>query len=232
MRSCGSSSLTSSTTRSGPASTAASACPTRALRLRLRLRRARARFRVHAIRVIYNLGSRFCSSLALFVVCCCALAGADSAEVAFKKASSALSSQDYPAAEEGFLAVLKLEPQNIGALGNLGVVYSRTSRFSLAIDAYQRALRLAPGENGLSTNLGLAYVKQEQFASALPIFEKLASDPANLQARELLATCRISLAQYEPALAVLRPLMAEEPDAPGVLYMFGVALTRLKRTDE
>jgi tetratricopeptide (TPR) repeat protein len=184
---------------------------------------------VRAIRVIYSLGSRFFSSLTLFV-CSAALHGADSAEV--QRAASALSSQDYAAAESGFESVLKLEPGNVSALGNLGVVYSRTQRYAQAIDTYRKALRLAPGEKGLITNLGLAYVKQEQFAGALPIFEKLAEDPANLQARELLATCRVSLGQYAQALETLQPLLAVEPGNPAVLYMMGVTLTRLRRTGE
>lgn len=173
---------------------------------------------------------RFCSSLAL--VFSVRLLAADSAEVTFQKAASALSSQNYPAAEQGFLAVLKLEPRNVGALGNLGVVYSQTNRPAAAIEMYKRALRIAPGDKGLNTNLGLAYVKQERYASALPVFEKLAADPANTQARQLLATCEISLGQYQPALALLLPLVAAQPEEPATLYMLGVVLTRLKRTEE
>ena len=177
------------------------------------------------------MGSKFFSSLTL-IVCCSALHGAETAEAAFQRAASALLSQDYAAAENGFQAVLKLEPGNISALGNLGVVYSRTHRYAQAIDTYNKALRLAPGEKGLLTNLGIAYVKQEQFAAALPSFEKLAADASNLQARELLATCRLSLGQYDRALATLQPLAEAEPGNAGVLYMLGVSLTRLKRTDQ
>lgn len=182
--------------------------------------------------VTYNLRSRFSSSLVTFVLLSSALQGADPAEVAFQRATSAFSSQDYGAAERDFLVVLKLEPRNTGALGNLGVIYSRTGRYAKAIEAYQQALRIAPGNAGLLTNLGLAYIKQEQFAQALPIFEKLASDPSNLQARELVATCHLSLGHSEAAVAVLQPLLRDEPNEPGVLYMTGVALSRLKRTDE
>jgi tetratricopeptide (TPR) repeat protein len=120
----------------------------------------------------------------------------------------------------------------VGALGNLGVVYSRTHRYVQAVDVYQRALQIAPGDAQLETNLGLAYVKQERYASALPIFEKLAAQPENLQARELLATCRLSLGQLESALELLAPLQASEPKNAAVLYMLGVAYLKLKRTGE
>jgi tetratricopeptide (TPR) repeat protein len=170
--------------------------------------------------------------LALSLVCLITLYAADSAEALFLRASAALQAQNYKDAESGFQAVLKLEPSNIGALGNLGVIYSRTHRYTQAIDSYQRALRIAPLDKAMLTNLGLTYVKQEEFTAAASIFEKLARDQSNLQARELLASCRVSLGQFDLAFAVLKPLAEAEPDNPGVLYMLGIALTRLKRTDE
>lgn len=158
---------------------------------------------------------------------------AETAEAIFRNAVAALASQDYKSAEQGFMAVLKAEPRNIGAMGNLGVIYSRTRRFAQAVDIYQRALRLAPGEKFLSANLGLAYIKQEQHVAALPIFEKLAgADPSNRQAIEMAATCQLALGRTEAALGSIQRLVEGDPSNPGLLYLQGVALTRLKRTDE
>src|SRR6476646_2267203 len=111
---------------------------------------------------------------------------ADSLQTTFEHAVQALSIQDYASAERGFQAVLKAQPGNLGALGNLGVVYSRTHQFTKAIDTYRLALRAAPNELGLLLNLGLVYIKQEQYAKALPLFSKVTSlDPRNSQARQL-----------------------------------------------
>ncbi len=159
-----------------------------------------------------------------------ALFGAETAEAIFQKAAAALSAHDYPAAESAFLRVLKLEPRNIGALGNLGVVYSRQQRHAAAIETYKRALSLAPGEKFLSTNLGLAYIRQEQYGAALPIFEKLAA-PDNLQAIELLATCRLLLGRNPEAAAAIERIPLEQRSSGG-LYTLGIALTRLHRIDE
>jgi tetratricopeptide (TPR) repeat protein len=157
----------------------------------------------------------------------------DAVDAAFDKGSAALAAQDYSTAEQQFKIVLKALPGDVPTLGNLGVVYSRTNRYAQAIDVYQRALKLAPGNVGLTTNLGLAYVKQEQYQLALPIFESLVRiDGRNLQARELLASCQLSTGRYESALANLKLLTEAAPDEPGVLYMLGVTLTRLKRKDE
>ena len=127
---------------------------------------------------------------------------------------------------------MKLEPRNIGALGNLGVLYSRTHRYTRAIDTYQTALKLAPGDPAVLTNLGLAYVKQEQYGPAAAIFEKLSKQPANTQAGELLASCRISLGQYEQALQSIEALLAAGPGNAGLYYMQGIALARLKQPDD
>ncbi len=152
-------------------------------------------------------------------------------EATFQKAVSALASQDYEAAERGFHSVLKVQPANVGALGNLGVVYSRTHRYSEAIEVYRRALRVAPGDKALETNLGLAYVKQEQYALAQPVFTKLAVDPNNRQAQELLATCDLALGQLDAALSLLKPLAVSDPNDAGILYLLGVTYVKLKQAE-
>ena len=178
------------------------------------------------------MGSNWSFKVVLVLVCSAALQGAETAEAVFQKAVSALSSQDYAAAESGFQEVLRLEPGNVSALGNLGVVYSRTHRYSQAIAVYKRALRLVPNEKRLLTDLGLAWLKEENYKAALPIFEKLAADSSNLQARELVASCNLSIARYGAALGILEPLAREEPENPGVLYMLGIAYTRVKRSGD
>ena len=152
---------------------------------------------------------------------------ADPLAQVFDKAAAALSTRDYAAAEAGFQQVLKASPNHIGALGNLGVVYSRTSRFDEAIAVYKRALVLSPSDRGLLLNLGLAYVRQDSYAEALPIFQKLVqSDPRNLQARALLATCELHIGRIDTAVASLERLREEDPQNAGLLYLLGVGYLR------
>ena len=61
------------------------------------------------------------------------LGGADSLEIVFREATQALAAGDLAAAERGFQRVLKARPDHVGALGNLGVVYSRMDRVTEAI---------------------------------------------------------------------------------------------------
>ncbi|MEO0108483.1 MAG: tetratricopeptide repeat protein, partial [candidate division WOR-3 bacterium] len=64
-----------------------------------------------------------------------------------------LASGDLAAAERGFLSVLKAQPNHVGALGNLGVVYSRMDRAADAITVYQRALKLSANDYTTTSKL-------------------------------------------------------------------------------
>src|SRR5216117_1692926 len=61
----------------------------------------------------------------------------------FEQAQRALNAGDYAQAEQGFLAVLRIDPQSAGAYFNLGVVYLRTEKFDAAIASLEKARRLA-----------------------------------------------------------------------------------------
>src|SRR5215470_392981 len=107
----------------------------------------------------------------------------DTTQQIFERASQALKAGDYPAAEAGFRRVLEAEPRNVSAMGNLGVVYSRTLRFAKAIAIYKRTLSLSPQEQGILLNLGLVYLKQDDYERARPYFQRLRKlDPKNRQA--------------------------------------------------
>ena len=129
--------------------------------------------------------------------------------------------------------MLKASPRNVGAMGNLGVVYSRTNRTGKAIEVYSRALKVSPHDSLLQLNLGLAYLKRDDHAHALPLFAKVvAAEPRNRQARELLATCRLYTGDVPAAIRELEVLRAEQPHDSGVLYLLGVGYIKNKQPDQ
>src|SRR5690349_13839572 len=162
-----------------------------------------------------------------------ALQAADPLEAVFERAARSLSAGEYAAAEQGFLEVLKASPRNVGALGNLGVVYSRTNRTGKAIDVYSRALEISPNDTLLKLNLGIAYLKQDDHARALPLFAAVvAAEPRHQQARKLLATCRLYTGDVPAAIRELEILRSEQPHDSGVLYLLGVGYLKNKQPDE
>jgi tetratricopeptide (TPR) repeat protein len=147
----------------------------------------------------------------------------------FESASRALASGDLTAAEQGFQAVLKVQPKNIGALGNLGVVYSRMGKTADAIAVYRRALKLAPDDPLLNLNLGLAYLKQENYAAAKDLFQAtLEAQPANAQARELLASTQLFTGEVDKAVPVLETSQKHS----GTLYFLSIAYLKQGRREE
>ncbi len=144
------------------------------------------------------------------------------AAVVFQRAAAALSAGDLPAAEQGFEQVLKLEPNSVPALGNLGVTYTRMERFADAVRVYRQALKLAPNQPGLLLNLGLAYLKQGDYAAAKPLFARLQRTNQSL---ELLATCELFTGNPTRALDLLKAL----PRTPEILFLTGTSYLRLKQ---
>lgn len=163
-------------------------------------------------------------SAACLCLCAILLCAADPAKEVFDGAARALAAGDYENAERGFQSVLRRQPGNIAALSNLGVIYSRTSRADEAIAVYRRALKLSPDDKAILLNLGLVYLKQEAHSRALPLFARVvAIDPQHLQARQLLAVCRVYTGQLAPAIRDLEALHAGAPRDDGILFLLGFA---------
>jgi tetratricopeptide (TPR) repeat protein len=153
-----------------------------------------------------------------------------STEQIFGTAARDLQAGRYAEAEAAFNQVLQREPNNLGALGNLGVLYNRQNRPLKAVDTYRRALRLAPNEPGLSLNLGLAYLKLDDYANAKPLFASLAKSPGprQPQARELLAICQLQTGETALAMTNLQALAQSDPVSPGVYHFLALGYVKQK----
>lgn len=153
-----------------------------------------------------------------------------STEQIFAEAAGHLQSGQYALAEAGFAKVLSREPSNLGALGNLGVIYSRQNRPQKAVETYRRALRLVPHEPGLLLNLGLAYLKLDDYPQAKPLFAALATRPAprQRQALELLAICQLQTGETALAIKNLEELAEGTQVSPGVHHFLALAYVKQK----
>jgi tetratricopeptide (TPR) repeat protein len=80
-------------------------------------------------------------------------------------------------------------------------------------------------------NLGLAYLKDEQHTNAQPLFERaVAVDSNHLQARQLLALCRLYTGQTEIAVRDLESLYNKNKQDQQLLFLLGFAY--LKDNDQ
>jgi tetratricopeptide (TPR) repeat protein len=162
--------------------------------------------------------------IACLCLCGCLIHAADTAKAVFDKAIQSLVGGDYAAAERGFQSVLREQPRHVGALGNLGIIYSRTGCADQAITVYRRALRLSPDDKSILLNLGLVYLKQEAHQHALPLFLRVVElDPQHQQAKQLVAVCRLYTGQLAPAIRDLEALRAANPRDEQTLFLLGFA---------
>jgi tetratricopeptide (TPR) repeat protein len=153
----------------------------------------------------------------------------------FEHGQHALETGDLGAAEKAFRAVLAAEPDNVGAHGNLAVVYMRRKDWKPALEQLQAAERLAPKMPGIRLNIGLAYYRQGDYQRAIAPFESVLRDqPDSVQARYLLGLCYFFKERYAEAAGTLEPLWRHESENLNYLYVVSIAANKagLKDLDQ
>lgn len=108
--------------------------------------------------------------------------------VLFQSADAAYESGDLAETQRLLEQVVALDPENVSALYNLGVVYLRQDRVARATEALERALTLAPDDLNTLLILGAAYWEQGRTAEARPLLERfLAQEPTGGRAEYALS---------------------------------------------
>jgi Flp pilus assembly protein TadD len=105
-----------------------------------------------------------------------------------------LARSDPAAAEAALLAALALQPDNVVALNNLGVVRDLQGRNAEAQEAYGRALSIAPESADVRINLGTSLAVSGRHAAAARLLREVAAGPdaARAWSKELLAGLTIA----------------------------------------
>ncbi len=146
------------------------------------------------------------------------LAPAQSNELA--TAVSAWQRGDLQGAEAQLQSILKAHPNDVPALGLLGVVLDTEKNYSAADGVYRRALVIAPRSVELLNNYGnhlLALGKSTDAAKAFS--QAVAIDPRHPNSNLQLARMALSRKQPAEALAHLNLLPTEEAGSPGVVLI-------------
>lgn len=122
---------------------------------------------------------------------------------------------------------LKLEPERIDAISNLGAALARLGRYPEAIEQYRHALKLSPGDSRIRMNLAIAYYKSDMLAEAIHELASLHESAAgNEQILMLLSDCYFRLGENRKVVELLRPVAASSVDNRAILYLLGTALIR------
>jgi tetratricopeptide (TPR) repeat protein len=163
-----------------------------------------------------------------FVLVGAALAGGvpvAAQEPSFSRAVALQHAGDLEGAAREYRRFLAVQPSNVEARSNLGVVLMRLGRYEEAMVEYQTALAAAPSNATVRLNLGLAYYKSGRLEDALEAFRAvLTATHENLQARYLAADCQLRLGRPAEVVALLEPLETLRADDAVLSYLLGMAL--------
>eukprot|EP00964_Phaeocystis_antarctica_P127483 scaffold91144_cov67-Phaeocystis_antarctica.AAC.7 len=139
----------------------------------------------------------------------------DSAKI-FAEAFELYSKRDMSAAAKRFEDYLRLEPKDVSALNNLGLVHTELSDFDAAIGSFKRVLAIDAAHADAHSNLGIAYGKAGRAHESRAAYAAaLRANPAHANAAGNLA---LELTKDEPprwqeAVAVLEAVLGQEAGA-------------------
>ena len=131
----------------------------------------------------------------------------------FAQAFELYSKQDMSGAAKRFEDYLRLEPRDVSAYNNLGLVHTELGDFDAAIGSFERALAIDAAHADAHSNLGIAYGKAGRAHESRAAYAAaLRANPAHANAAGNLA---LELTTAEPprwqeAVAVLEAVLEQE----------------------
>jgi Flp pilus assembly protein TadD len=134
---------------------------------------------------------------------------------------------------ELYLAILREEPEHLGAHYALGQLYDRTGRHLEALEQFERAKRIDPDNVDLLVNHANVGAVLGRFEGAERDLRRAAKlDPTRAAVFETLGMMQFRRGLYAQAEQELRRAVELDPDSPTALHYRGEALNQLGRVDE
>jgi len=132
-----------------------------------------------------------------------------------------------------YLGILTVNPSNLKAHNNLGVLYDELKRFDSALEHFQQAERLAPENVEVLANYASALTSLARYDEAEELLrraQRLA--PEDPRSRLAVGILHFRRGLYQLAETELRWVCANDPGHGPAFYYRGEALNRLGRYDE
>lgn len=136
-------------------------------------------------------------------------------------------------AKEGYLTILKQNPQDADALHWLGILHAQQKNYSAAIDTLQQAIEYAPHDNALKLHLANALKLQGLFNQAAQLLEKTFSEnPSYLPALHNLGIIYYAQGKLGDAEKIFREVTIREPQYVDAFYNLGLTLSKQNKFSE
>jgi len=146
--------------------------------------------------------------------------------------SKAYNANDFAASRAAYLNALRLQPTNVEAIHNLGLIANTLGDLQTAMTYYQEALRYDSTDPDIYNNIGAVMSARGQTSQAISYFEKaLRLDTANYQIRVNLAGEYIKSGRFADAARQVRGVVAVDTSLSGPPYLLGRAMLGLRKSD-
>ena len=134
---------------------------------------------------------------------------------------------------ESLKRAVSLRPQYADAYNNLGITYSRVSKYDEAQQSFEEAIRLRPDHAAAHNNLGIALTHQNLHDKAIASYQQaLRVKPDYSEAHNNLAIVLTQSGRHAEADAAYRRALELKPNYAEAHSNWGIALTEMGRTDE
>ena len=113
--------------------------------------------------------------------------------------------KEFDKAEREFIATLKIDPDNDGAIHNLGLVYMNKKEFDKAEEAFRKVYQTNPNNPNVCFMLGnVLSMKDGKIQEAISMYNKgLSLNPSNFQGYIDLGNLYVKIGRKQDAIAVL-----------------------------
>src|SRR3990167_914958 len=136
-------------------------------------------------------------------------------------------------AEEGYLALLRKNPNEIEVLHALGVLYTQQKNFTDAIYYLQIALKYQPNNPILQLHLANVFKMQGLYSQAVEILQKsIQMNPHYIPALNNLGTVYYAQGKLADAVRVYRLALEKQSDYIYIYYNLGLALVKQNAFEE
>ena len=146
----------------------------------------------------------------------------------FKLAIENHSKKKFKLAETIYIDILKIDPNHINTLNNLGELYRVIGKFNNAKNCYEKAIKINPNFASAYNNLGLIFLKNKDKPKAIDLFNKaIEIDPNLANANYNLGIIYKELGNYEKAKNLYNKVIKIIPNHSETLNNLGILCEEL-----
>ena len=146
--------------------------------------------------------------------------------------AKAFNSNMWKESKEAYENALRLQPGNVEALRNLGLIANTLGDLQTAMHYYEEVLKHDSLDASTHNNIGVVMSERGKTADAIRAFEKaIRIDSTNNQCHVNLAGEYIKIQRFSDAARHLRRSVAADTVNPEPPYLMGRAMFGLRRND-